>query len=856
MAISFNETFYLEQKLAQLQAAGEAGFETTADVQEAFAAAGLTAEAHYLQYGASEGLNPSADFDTNVYLDSKLAQLSTAGGFENITTREALATFLKDSGFSPLEHYNQHGAAEGVSPSAEFNAQAYLANKLADLQANDTDGTYADWTTDTLLAFFNDNGLTPLDHYTQFGRVENISPLPVEETSGLTEALGNLATAQKDLATKLEGLELDTNYDGEIDVEAGNANRTEVTTALNSVTAALDTELGATGAFVAAGTNTKQGMIADGRATLQKGIDDAQKALDTAEAGVGSNILSALSTVENRKAAYEAAIDAAAAADKAENGEQAKFIAVNDSVNVVAGGEDDNASTDLSLDGVVVAKLTNGQWTVEETPAAETKLDGLIGFDTYLAALQEETDKAAAEAQAKESLKAALAKVVALENEDDTITADDISDDMITVGADAEGNADVSVSLTAQTAVADPTLPAVDETQAGSAGAKETFTATITGSMGDGSSNTVTFDGVPVSVAASASAADIAAALGGATYQNWTVDIDSSDYGTGVVVFVASDVGNVDPDVANTDFTFTDTGTSGDAAAAVSNIVDGAAAEDEVNTVTFTDLNEGQSVNVAGVSLTATEAMTADDVAAHFAAEDFTGTGWSVASSTGADVVFNSTVSGENVTNIQVSVGSEALGGTAPEAQDVLDKRVALESAQEALQDLNDIVSDWEAAVQLDADVTDLEKAVTAAREAIENTEEDGGLGITLLEGADNFTAESDVYLFNKDDSAGVSLSGFGANGEDKIFFGEGFTLVEITDDKGINGNIGDASVKEIFWEQDGNNVNLYVEAETFGGNSAGTADVTKITLTGVDGADISDDLGNGFLSAGSVEVA
>ena len=206
MAISFNETFYLEQKLAQLQAAGETGFETTADVQEAFATAGLTAEAHYLQHGASEGLNPSADFDTNVYLDSKLAQLSAAGGFENITTREELAAFLKDSGLSPLEHYNQHGAAEGVSPSAEFNAQAYLANKLADLQANDTDGTYADWTTDELLAFFNDNGLTPLDHYTQFGRVENISPLPVEEGSGLTEVLVNLQQAQADTAASLEGV--------------------------------------------------------------------------------------------------------------------------------------------------------------------------------------------------------------------------------------------------------------------------------------------------------------------------------------------------------------------------------------------------------------------------------------------------------------------------------------------------------------------------------------------------------------------------------------------------------------------------------------------------------------------------
>ncbi|QJQ96038.1 MULTISPECIES: hypothetical protein [Halomonadaceae] len=61
-----------------------------------------------------------------------------------------------------------------MSPSAEFNAQAYLDNKLAQLQENDTDGTYAEWTTADLLAFFTENGLTPLSHYNQFGRATKV----------------------------------------------------------------------------------------------------------------------------------------------------------------------------------------------------------------------------------------------------------------------------------------------------------------------------------------------------------------------------------------------------------------------------------------------------------------------------------------------------------------------------------------------------------------------------------------------------------------------------------------------------------------------------------------------------------
>lgn len=130
MAISFNEAYYLEQKLAQLQQAGETGFESTADVQAAFAASGLTAEQHYNQFGTAEGLNPSPEFNTDVYLNQKLAQLQADGeeGFE--TTADVLAAF-QNAGLSPLEHYNQFGAFEAISPNNDFNAEFYLEQKTS-----------------------------------------------------------------------------------------------------------------------------------------------------------------------------------------------------------------------------------------------------------------------------------------------------------------------------------------------------------------------------------------------------------------------------------------------------------------------------------------------------------------------------------------------------------------------------------------------------------------------------------------------------------------------------------------------------------------------------------------------------
>ncbi|XKH59382.1 hypothetical protein LG290_11915 [Halomonas sediminis] len=183
---------------------------------------------------------------------------------------------------------------------------------------------------------------------------------------------------------------------------------------------------------------------------------------------------------------------------------------------------------------------------------------------------------------------------------------------------------------------------------------------------------------------------------------------------------------------------------------------------------------------------------------------------------------------------------------------DTYDQELAdLETAQGVIETREELIAEANATESLNAEADALAEAIVEADAALTDSEEEGGLGVTLLEGANNFTSEDDVYLFAESEGDQV-LTGFGASGEDKIFFGEGFSLVELGDDA-ITDNVGDAGALEIFWEQDGNNVNLYVETETFGGSASGQDDVTQVTLTGVDAANINDQLSTGFLTAGEV---
>lgn len=193
--------------------------------------------------------------------------------------------------------------------------------------------------------------------------------------------------------------------------------------------------------------------------------------------------------------------------------------------------------------------------------------------------------------------------------------------------------------------------------------------------------------------------------------------------------------------------------------------------------------------------------------------------------------------------NATVGEGGESLG-------DQLD---AIEGQLEALANAEEALADAQAA-QEDANglIDGLEAALTEQSDA-EQWFEDNGFELPVsVDGDVNGTTENDIFLFDEEASADASVANFGAAGEDQLFFGEGFTLVALGDDEAITDNVGDVSVQEIFWEQNGNDVELYVEAETFAGNGSSEADLTQVTLTGVTGADLQDNLASGTLTAGT----
>lgn len=173
-----------------------------------------------------------------------------------------------------------------------------------------------------------------------------------------------------------------------------------------------------------------------------------------------------------------------------------------------------------------------------------------------------------------------------------------------------------------------------------------------------------------------------------------------------------------------------------------------------------------------------------------------------------------------------------------------------LVAARLALEELNEAVADFEAARELSVDLAELNTAIETAEQAIVD------LDFNLIIGTDNDAGtnadlENDVFLFQADGGAEHEINDFGDEGVDRIFFGPDYQLVQLAEGETIQNRVGSASELEIFWEQDGLNLVLYVEGDVTGGNSTGTSDITEITLVGVDVEDIS--FTSGFLSAGSI---
>lgn len=188
----FDKDVYLVNKLAQLQADEPNNGWDMLKMLEAFNNAGFNPftddgiYAHFVAFGNAEGISPNAYFDEGTYFANKLAQLQATEPDKGWTSVDQVKEAFADAGLSAWDHYTLFGAAEGVSPSKYFDTNAYMQAKLAQMQADDPA-----YTLTQLQQAFKDADLNPIEHYILFGKDENLSytpyPVPVEDDKPVVE---------------------------------------------------------------------------------------------------------------------------------------------------------------------------------------------------------------------------------------------------------------------------------------------------------------------------------------------------------------------------------------------------------------------------------------------------------------------------------------------------------------------------------------------------------------------------------------------------------------------------------------------------------------------------------------------
>lgn len=183
----FDETFYLNGKLAQLKAVDPEGklndgkaWSSVAGVKAALEAAGYKGDEglyqHFVDHGMDENISPMEGFDVMFYLQSKADALNAVKYEGKEWDPASVMDAFKAAGIeSAWEHYQMFGSSEGIATSAEFDSEAYFVAKVK--QLNDTGyDTRSNWTVDEVKAAFAEQGLTALEHYQLYGKDEKLDP--------------------------------------------------------------------------------------------------------------------------------------------------------------------------------------------------------------------------------------------------------------------------------------------------------------------------------------------------------------------------------------------------------------------------------------------------------------------------------------------------------------------------------------------------------------------------------------------------------------------------------------------------------------------------------------------------------
>lgn len=116
-------------------------------------------------------------FDEQYYLTVKLAQLHAINETDlngQQYTMKTLLDALDRAGLTPEEHYLQYGRDEGLNPNAYFNEQEYLIAKTAQVNDIRQDGR-ADWTVEQVATAIKNINMTPLQHYERYGTQETFT---------------------------------------------------------------------------------------------------------------------------------------------------------------------------------------------------------------------------------------------------------------------------------------------------------------------------------------------------------------------------------------------------------------------------------------------------------------------------------------------------------------------------------------------------------------------------------------------------------------------------------------------------------------------------------------------------------
>ncbi|WP_404375278.1 hypothetical protein [Vreelandella aquamarina] len=164
-------------------------------------------------------------------------------------------------------------------------------------------------------------------------------------------------------------------------------------------------------------------------------------------------------------------------------------------------------------------------------------------------------------------------------------------------------------------------------------------------------------------------------------------------------------------------------------------------------------------------------------------------------------------------------------------------------AAEKAAADFDKAVNEYLAAKATADELKGYNDAIETAIEDIEALD-------YVVDDNNSGSADNDVFVFAGEDA---TISGFGAQGDDVLYIGDGFTKVDLEASADITASSqGDAATLEVFFQQDGNDTVIYLEGEAFEGNAKTAFEGNTITLTGVDAASLQYE--NGAVSI--VEVA